>query len=234
MLTETRTTQLVDLKKLGRQIARSIFLDPYIQNADWGIFTSDVVAAVVRFKAQAQFFQKLDFLLPCAVFGNDPTSVPIPIDLYEITALESITSKEVTWDDLVLPIAKSLRKEGLDVKPFRIKEAYGFFESRFSDFLSARVSLREALSPNDPQNLGYLPFCVKTRRRGLRVHYAPTYSIKYNFESNPVFGSPTSPVYGWIRPGQYIFGAVSEKFGPKWDAGHYDIPPTTEAVLVSI
>jgi hypothetical protein len=74
---------------------------------------------------------------------------------------------------------------------------------------------------------GYLSFQVQTRQSGLRIHYSPSYLLDW---SN-VFGAPTTPVDGWIRPGRYKFGAMRKDGRFLIDNANFDIPPLTTASL---
>lgn len=68
---------------------------------------------------------------------------------------------------------------------------------------------------------GYLQVQVRTERQKLRIHFSPSYLIDW---SN-VFGAPTSPVDGWIRPGRYKFAGLSRTGEWYVDNSNFDIPP---------
>jgi len=71
-------------------------------------------------------------------------------------------------------------------------------------------------------------FTIHTAQPGLRVHYTPAYFINW---SN-VFGSPTSPVAGWLQAGRYKFGGMDANGNFKFDNANFDAPPLTSAQLV--
>ncbi len=71
-------------------------------------------------------------------------------------------------------------------------------------------------------------FTVHTATSGLRIHYTPAYFINW---SN-VFGSPTSPVAGWLQAGRYKFGGMDASANFRFDNANFDSPPLTSATLV--
>ena len=69
---------------------------------------------------------------------------------------------------------------------------------------------------------GLLPVIVHTNSPGLRISYSPVYLFD---GKGTIFGSPSTPVQGWIRPGRYIFGGAQGAQPITWDGGEYDVPP---------
>jgi hypothetical protein len=81
---------------------------------------------------------------------------------------------------------------------------------------------RPDLEPNES-----LEVQVVCRTQGLRIHWSPAYFIKWT-----VFGSPTTPVVGHLRPGRYVFaGDGSPLTDVTQDDGVFSIPPTYCAAL---
>lgn len=107
----------------------------------------------------------------------------------------------------------------------------GFIEA-LESFLRARIRGSESgpppgfTGPNTPRPM--LAFRVHTKQPGGRVHFTRAYYQSYR----NVFGSPTTPVVGWIDPG--IYGFLVEYVGgqPFFDPGVYDVPPSTDAHLM--
>ena len=74
---------------------------------------------------------------------------------------------------------------------------------------------------------GGLQIQVSCRTPGLRLHVSPAYFVTWVF-----FGSPTTPVTGWVLPGRYIFAGD----GPMLpnltvDNATFCIPPTYNPAL---
>ena len=70
---------------------------------------------------------------------------------------------------------------------------------------------------------------VHTHRDRGRVHY----SRAYFFSPHDVFGAPTTPAVGWIRPGIYQFGVqYPGDARPKFDLARFEVPPVIDATLM--
>jgi hypothetical protein len=199
------------------------------------IYVADVETAVSRFSLQLRFWQELGSGFPCfRPKGEEPLLIdmlggfapasesqlsPFP-EKYWVAILQMGTELWRRWAAFVRPSPS----RGLPLSECSTEEARESFASRLAAFLTLRYRAKVQVMSFSPG----LQFKVVTTNPGLRVHYSPAYFF------NPwnVFGGPTTPVYGWIQPGRYIFGAVGPDFPMQFESGHFDMPPSTEARLV--
>jgi hypothetical protein len=195
------------------------------QYETWNL--ADVIASAESFRIQWKWCREQQIGMLCL---DDPISGPIPIDWlgniagygYGIIQASLLGYREVATrlesgdfvDNVVLPLALIGPDEA---------------QQRFTNGLTDFVSVRGAGSRGQGYTSTGLKFRVVTQTRGLRVHYSPSYFISWK-----VFGAPTSPVEGWIQPGQYKFGAVGTNYAFRYDPADFEIPPRTEAILVKI
>lgn len=195
------------------------------QYSTWNL--ADVIASAETFRIQWKWCREQQIGMLCV---DDPISGPIPLDWlgsivgygYGIVQASLIGYREIATrlesgdsiENVVLPLAL--------VDP---DEAQQKFENGLTDF----VSVRGAGSQGPGYTTTGLKFRVVTQTRGLRVHYSPSYFMSWR-----VFGAPTSPVDGWIQPGQYKFGAVGTNYSFRYDSADFEIPPRTEAILVKV
>lgn len=198
-------------------------------------FIADIENNIERFQTQIKLLSKSDERFPCILWASGD---PIPVDMGSSFLLEDIFIER--WP---FPFIKEILHYALSsfdmqnkytLRLFPIHEVRQIFRSRLISFLYSRTLKnwdRQPPPPYDPSNgPGFLPFRVITQRQGLRVHYSPAYF----FNPNQVFGSPTSPVHGWIRPGRYVFGATGINLPLRFEQAEFDIPPCHEANLVTI
>jgi hypothetical protein len=196
-----------------------------------GIFQADVEADVERFSLQVKFCLDNERLFPCLVMASGD---PLPIDF--TFGAGFYTSPGPQWNLIchydthrIFLDIQGQCFEGPTVysRAFPPEETKGFFKSRLQRFLASRFKSTEEAESDRPG----LPLRVVTRKSGLRVHYSPAYF----FNPALVFGSPTSPVSGFIQPGRYIFGVVGGDLPkPTFISAEYDIPPTEEVHLVEL
>lgn len=74
---------------------------------------------------------------------------------------------------------------------------------------------------------GGLQVQVSCLTPGLRIHISPAYFISWMF-----FGSPTTPVMGYVLPGRYVFAGDGPMLPRRTrDHGVFSIPPTYYAAL---
>ncbi|MFJ9783195.1 hypothetical protein ACIRSS_26690 [Amycolatopsis sp. NPDC101161] len=104
-------------------------------------------------------------------------------------------------------------------------EARSGFIARMGRFLSVRLSGegRRSAEPSAPG----LDFEVHTDSPDLRVHYHPAYWR----DEALVFGAPSTPVRGCLRPGRYCFGASGQFLPLTFEDAEYDVPSATSAKL---
>jgi hypothetical protein len=108
-------------------------------------------------------------------------------------------------------------------EPFKIlgvdlSTAISAFCRRVKEFLTSRYSAPPGTV--EPEYAG-LPFEVTSRTNGLRVYVSPA----YYWDPNRVWGYPTSPLKGLLRPGRYIFSATSSMNERYLNPGEWDVPP---------
>jgi hypothetical protein len=151
---------------------------------------------------------------------------PVLIDLYAFAAAPFWTGKHrdvIAESGLGIDTIQDtidnkmrLKTEWIDHKTARLT-----FASALSDFLKSRAT--KSVEAGD-----YVEFRVYSPRVNCRVHY----SGASFFNPNRVFGAPTSPVIGPIRPGTYVFGVKgAEDEVPIFDSAQFQIPPCEEARL---
>lgn len=170
--------------------------------------------------------------------------------LMNFCASQSIGFPTVVLDGAQIPIDFSFGKTNLDQREMR-----GFMArvakpklSRIQRWFEKSVGLGSISDPAELHSIltqsiqtfletrtrapsNRLPFTVRTTSMGSRVHYSPIYILD---ESN-VFGSPTSPVHGHIRPGSYRFGVTQKgQTDPVFSTAHFEIPPQRKADLLEL
>ncbi len=110
------------------------------------------------------------------------------------------------------------------------EKALDFVEPELADFLHRRVATSEYVSLAQRMGMaggtGAAPpntfqIMVNSPSAGARVSYSPCYFVNYT-----VLASPTSPVYGYIPPGRYIFMVTTKAHLKHSDPGEFDIPPS--------
>jgi hypothetical protein len=202
----------------------SVRLSPWIALAD-------VEADVDQFTDQYKYCSENSLSMPC--FEDNKTE-PLPINLAGIVYPSIRSSAVYQKYDLaqamltLLPeqVSEIAESSGLAYSEYSPEDARNFFSRRLRKFLVPRVKTSNAKDTRRAPHQG-LRFKVHTYKSGLRVHYMPAYW----FNPNQVFGSPTTPVEGWITPGRYRFGAVGRTYSLRFDDGEFDIPPAEEAHL---
>jgi hypothetical protein len=191
------------------------------------IYVADVEAAADRFDAQLQFCLRFKLGFPCVFIP-----ALVPVDWSSI--IPSLKTDSWRWLTRVAEPGRfekawhSLPSFGRfgGIKLVRPLDALRSLREGLVQFLTVRFSARKSNISAGPG----LRFRVITRTHGLRVHWSPAYF----FNPNNVFGSPTSPVDGWIQPGKYKFGAVGPNFPLRFDSATFNIPPLTQATLVRV
>jgi|FLYL01.1.fsa_nt_gi hypothetical protein len=202
-----------------------------------GIYIADVEAAVERFAWQLWACREFGYGFPCLELEE---AEPVPVDILGPYGPDTWRFwppwLERYWLETMHLLWEAWRRGRRAKRPphifdFKISEhslseTKGFFASHLVSFLTSRFRAQQFSGSASPG----LRLKVVTHRHGLRVHYSPAYFF------NPwnVFGSPTSPVYGWIHPGRYMFGAMGPRFPLTFDPANFDIPPCTEARLTTI
>jgi hypothetical protein len=190
-----------------------------------GIYVADVEIAIDSFDLQLKLLRRFDRGFPCIVH---PDTGAIPISLAGIAWPNWLVSEAQSGpflEEFFFPRPRDLwweiidrlyERSGFQVKRLEQSEAIGFLHHGLVRFLTTRFSARRSEMSRSPGVF----FSVFTRRRGLRVHYSPSFFIEWR-----VFGSPTSPVRGWIQPGLYKFATEGYRFPLAVDPGDYKIPP---------
>lgn len=193
-----------------------------------GLFTADIEASIDRFSVQLALCRREGLGFPCFL---DPESDPVPMDWSENIDLVGESCVR-SFSDRRLASYKGLSPadflpRGQPYALYEPSKVVEFLRRGLTTFLTARF--RGGGGPNLYMSSG-LKFTVITKRDGLRVHYSPSYFLSWG----NVFGSPTSPVFGWIQPGRYKFGAIGRGFPFRFDSADFDVPPQTQAHLVNI
>jgi hypothetical protein len=223
----------IDARALTESLLKNVGdADRIYESRRLEIYAADVEAAVERFHALVAAHREFSLGFPCIVA---PT--PAPIDWIGVASLfypkpyfrgfpffpDYYRALYYTLPDLFRPM---LNESNLGYMESSVEEAVSMFSDALIVFLTTRFSARQSNISTSPG----LRFRVITQRQGLRVHWTPSYF----FNPANVFGSPTSPIDGWIQPGTYKFGAVGPGFLLKFDPANFHIPPLNEAQLVGI
>ena len=198
------------------------------------IFTADVEFDVARFNIQYEFSMRHGIPFPCL---SSPTIYPIPIDISLGGIFPGLPQLDYLYYGVYGPgfpyeLAQDIRNRffqdsNMEVSMRDPAETRGFFKNRVIQFLATRFN---APKQEDAKSVA-LPFRVVTSSTGLRVHYSPAYF----FNPSLVFGSPTSPVDDFIRPGRYIFGVAGPGISKaKFSDAEFDIPDKTQADLMEL
>jgi hypothetical protein len=219
--------------------------------SDSQIYLADVEAAIERFNMQVKVSQRYGSPLLCVVYDDDL----IPLDwagsfgiFWAVVRDSSANVQEMYLQRLRTIVESSFYRlclEQANIRTIQAKsdEVMLFMRRGLVSFLSARIAAKRIFvnrlgnlfsgAAGRKQGLATnrgLRFRVITKQHGLRVHYSPSYF----FNPSHVFGSPTSPVDGWIQPGRYKFGAVGPGFPLRFEPADFDIPPLRKAQLVTI
>lgn len=184
---------------------------------------ADIVMTVERFTQQYWLLNEIGAPFWCLTAGKD---TPIPLDLGWTVSPRASTQSRDLWrrlaDSTVRELSGLVARSSLG--EFDPVEARLFLGARLQSFLNTRFSARESDISKRPG----IEVRVDTRSRGLRVHVSPAYF----FNSTTVFGTPTTPVIGWLQPGRYVFGASKPGKPADFDRyGEYNVPGTPRVAL---
>jgi hypothetical protein len=212
------------------------------------LFFADVEEGIGRFKSELEIARERDGQVFGAVLSDD-IDYPAPIDSREFLAaldrnhpyFQEALAQGQPW--LNAEFTKQIMAAAnLEVATLDTADATTAFIGRLARFLFYRLlgsTVRlpgggpptggspPGSSPPSPAPGGVLPFTVHTNTGGLRIWSCPAYLVG----RGRVFGSPSTPVSGWIRPGRFIFGTENSSGTLSWDQGVYDVPPATQAHL---
>lgn len=191
---------------------------------------SDVATDVDQFADQCNYCSENNISIPCI---EDNKSEPLPINLASVvhafvdpTAYQDPSVARLLLQHLPQQVSALTESSRITYSHYSPDDARHFFGERLRRFLLPRLG-SEPPSVGKPALHQGLLYKVHTDTYGLRIYYTPAYW----FSPNQVFGSPTSPVEGWIMPGRYKFGAAGASYRLKFDEGEFNIPPSTEAHL---
>lgn len=201
------------------------------RSVESGYFLADVEADAQSFASQLPIAARGDGV-PCIV-REEWQSPPVPIDLWDYTRghpdIPTFAPRGgfplLRWE--LNQIYEYFARGGerrLQVIAVPPPEAATLFRQHVIEFLKARFSAHPPLASPSPG----VQFTVATKGSGERVHYSPAYFQKIS----TVFGSPTTPVSGWIQPGRYTFSVVGANGTMRFDPGQYSVPPSTSAQLI--
>lgn len=178
-----------------------------------GVSLADVEVSVERFVRQDSVLHERDVRVPALL---DTHGQPIPIDIGLPRQIDGLAETDVDPELVIILVrtaATSTDDRAQRIELVSTEQARESFTSRLIRFLGLRINDVEGSSEGSP---GYV-FKVYTNSHSLRIHYSPAYFINYNL----AFGSPTTPVSGYLQPGRYTFGAYPNDY---WDGVEYDIP----------
>lgn len=233
------------------EMRREFFSELRYPDLAEGVPINDVVADVDQMATEFAFARRWDAPILC--FGLDEGDLA-PISMNEFfggTFWSPFFSEDWPefWEPLLgfrFPsrrfweaIRARFKREEADVRVVGFLDAIGAVERGLMDFLSYRFSgikkWHEWIlprsggmgsgSPPTPPAVGPgggLQVQVSCLTPGLRIHVAPAYFISWVF-----FGSPTTPVTSWVRPGRYVFAGDGPMLPKRTkDPGVFCIPPS--------
>ncbi|MGK3201494.1 hypothetical protein [Amycolatopsis sp. MEPSY49] len=190
-----------------------------------GVIT-DVAVDAERFARQYRYLEENNLPM-VAIFAGDGVALPVNLHAALFPA-DGVESDPRTVFTLLRRVAGRDRR-GRRRREFRDLvdpgEARRGFVARMGRFLSVRLSGEGRRSAESP-SFG-LDFEVHTNSPDLRVHYHPAYWR----DEALVFGAPSTPVRGCLRPGRYCFGATGQFLPLTFEDAEYDVPAATSAKL---
>jgi hypothetical protein len=168
------------------------------------------------------------------MFATEMADGLVPLDMRAWLSPASMVTRALYRDvarDLVSDVVHASEASAHPIVPVPPDSASESFVSRLADFVRTRLSAGGGGDANQRIDDPYGPpgtlITVQTRRRGLRVYYSPFYWLT----DDRVFGAPTTPVQGYLEPGDYRFGCSGRGQTMSWDPGRFEIPRLTDVVL---
>ncbi len=202
-------------------------------------YSADVEFAIERLNVQVFTFEAEETGFPCIVDRDGPLPLLLSSDFLRPSArFEEQDSS--SYPPVFYELAEFYRNREIRFASVPVQVLERALRDRITRFLRTRVGEDDEAPRPTARAVGaaphgflkgspYLSFQVSTPgRSGLRIHYTPSYFVDWN----NVFGSPTTPVDGWILPGRYKFGAMTPNGDFLIDNANFDIPPLTSAELV--
>jgi len=197
------------------------------------IYTVDVEVALEQYEVQFRLHRDLGKPFPCLV--SDHTKYPCPINLLPGIApwvgFDYIRAGRTLGPRLLFTIFDYLEADlfgfgEVRIEYFEPERTIEFLRARLRDFLTTRFGARRSDISKSPG----IWVRVEAASSGLRVHYSPAYF----FDSTNILNAPTTPVFGWMQPGRYLFGASHPGHKPQFDfTAEYDIPsPSGNKVIL--
>jgi len=200
------------------------------------VFVADIAADLERFGQFIKWSWKFSDM-PCMLDDDGP----LPLDIS--TAPPVLSFMNVRHETPLFFFSEAfpnLKFPNLKFVGVPVQEIKEILKRRTARFLAVRYSVEEDEGPRvravslgaasrgfTGGPAGYLSLQVRTRESGLRIHFSPAYLGTW---AN-VFGAPTTPVDGWIRPGRYKFGGMRSDGTFLIDPATFDIPPLNAASL---
>lgn len=182
-------------------------------------FLGDAEQAARRFHQVVEFSQSWGLPMYVAYFRSEVAdeTFAVPVDLPDVLSAEVVSRLSSLGPSRFIESAQDrLRSLGLSTEPLAPELSTQPFVDRLTEFVDTRLAARTA----NQQPGGTLPFSVSTQAHGLRVWSCPAVLVN----QGTVYGSPTSPVPGYLRPGRYIFGADGPTQPFVWDNGQFKVP----------
>ncbi len=254
---ENQSKQVADL--LTEQYISSIFENQQkgkITNEYVGLELNDINENLTTLKTQIRLLERIGLKdqTPCLTVGE--TKIPIDIFNY-LDDREKATSLSQDYYDefdyrhsfmderlfrLVAGIKNSTNNyvtiQSLEFVKSNVKKALSsFIEMRHASFfnqgITNKISSFFRRNGGSPPNLSgvsnskYLTVKVNTNNHGLDIEASPAYFVKWK-----KFGSPTSPIEGYLIPGTYIFAGSGIGL-PTFttDLTPVDIPPNLDITI---
>lgn len=254
---ENQAKQVAD--SLAEQYISSIFENQQsekITKEYLGLELNDINENLTTLKSQIKFLERLGIkdTIPCLTVGESK----IPIDIFQyIEDREKRVSlspdyydeyyysyffMEERVDRFLNRIEKSSDKnvtnQNLESVKSNVKSSLSsFIEMRHASFFNQGIVSKLSRffrggggslpSISSGASTKYLTVKVNTHNHGLDLEASPAYFVKWK-----KFGSPTSPIDGYLIPGTYIFagsGVGVPTFTP--DLTPVDIPPNLDITI---
>jgi hypothetical protein len=201
----------------------------------------DVQESVAHFGFQIRLLEDASLGVPCLMTALADL---IPVDLRGVglsitkgspkrsKLLDNMDRVTANLEKFTRNVSQTTGQVSVEMWPASVVN--NAFTTKLTEFLTDRLHFltghqRGSKSPDNPSDdpVAGIKFRVNTKSRGLQVYYSPCYF----FTPTVVFNAPSTPVYSWIQPGRYVFGAGRAGAPPIFDFAEYDVPPQTQAVL---
>ncbi len=241
--TQRAVAEIVDLiisspRNVTERMSSLLKSYPVTRPSATKVFVEDLASAGKTFRKVMQEFRsyQVDQII---VIQHHRTTIPVdPFATLRMSDRKrpSAVNKSSFVDIVGRRTERALNSMGLKWRYVSVDTALGIFAEHLREPVRSRLGWAQTQPDRQGSRMsasvppGMLQFTVNSVNSGLRIRYSPAYL----FRGGTVFGSPSTPVHGYLPPGRYIFGGESHAHPLIWDTGIWLIPPAKKADLVAI